>query len=229
MRFDYSVRTWTRCLGAVCDSANTWVIHDSPPSAARAARVVRTYRVQHKCGVSEFDTHHARDESTADRLALADAHDETGRICAIVLLACAFGVYHAAKVPWAAALPPDAGRDARPAASTLTEIQALVGVGAERFPSGPRVRAAPADGRGRARERARARPARVDVACVSSASRVPCLVSFLFRCGVRNTQTHHACAGKPCTVSNSSREVIAAHAVAHFLLEATQLQTTFHT
>lgn len=98
-----------------------------------------------------------------DRLALADVHDETDRICACVDFVCAFGVYHAATVRWAASLPPEAGRETSPAVTTLAEAQALVGMAAERVPQSPRVRVAIGDGRGRARERARARPVRVDM------------------------------------------------------------------
>lgn len=90
-----------------------------------------------------------------DRLTLADAHGEVDRICAVVRLICAFGMFHAAQAPWAASLPPDAGRDARPAVSTLAGVHAVVGVAAERVSQGPRVRAAVCDGRGRARDLAR--------------------------------------------------------------------------
>lgn len=41
-----------------------------------------------------------------DRLALAEFHDETDRMCAFVCVICAFGIYHVAKVPWAAAPRP---------------------------------------------------------------------------------------------------------------------------
>lgn len=61
------------------------------------------------------------------------------------------------RTPTAASVtPPDAEQNVRPAVSTLAEIQALVGVAAERLRSGPRVRAALADGHGRARANTRA-------------------------------------------------------------------------
>lgn len=53
---------------------------------------------------------------------------------------------HAARVPLAASLPPDAGRDASPAVTTLAALQALVGVPAERVPQGPQVHVAMVDG-----------------------------------------------------------------------------------
>lgn len=49
--------------------------------------------------------------SPIDRVALGKVVGDVGRIGAIAMLVCAFNPYRAVKVPWAGALPPDAGRD----------------------------------------------------------------------------------------------------------------------
>lgn len=65
-------------------------------------------------------------------------------------------IYHVVKVPWAAALAPDAGRDAAHAAVTRALMPEYARLAAERLPTSRRVRDELKRTRGRARERARA-------------------------------------------------------------------------
>lgn len=96
-------------------------------------------------------------------------HRASVRDCPSGLRVC--GVYHAAKVPWAASPPPDAGGDARPAVSLPASMQALVGVAAEHLQRGTQVGSAISAGRCRARANARAiRPSGHKKRCDSSAS-----------------------------------------------------------
>lgn len=101
---------------------------------------------------------------------MCPVHDETERMCAIIFVMCALGIYHVAKLPWAAALPPDARRAT---VNSLSEVRAFLQVAAGRVPHSRRVQEALAAGRGRARERARAQPRRLDVACLLSRSPRP--------------------------------------------------------
>lgn len=69
------------------------------------------------------------------------------------------------KVPWAAALPPEAGRDAPPTVATIIELREHARLAADRLPRHRHVNAALEQVRGRARERTRTRASRrrVDV------------------------------------------------------------------
>lgn len=68
-----------------------------------------------KCAASAFGGEPGG--SDVDRLAFGPIVDATERLAAVTRLASAFGIYHAVKIPWADALPPDAGRGA-PRATT---------------------------------------------------------------------------------------------------------------
>lgn len=87
-------------------------------------------------------------QSPADRLALGYLVDDAERIGAVARLICTFRFYHSVKVPWAAALPPDAGRDAPPAVAAIEGPREHVRVAAERISAKRRVEEAVAQVRG---------------------------------------------------------------------------------
>lgn len=90
-----------------------------------------------------------------DRLALGPAVDATERIAAVARLVSVFLLDHVVEIPWAAALPPGAGRNAPQASQSEATLRALARVAAEQLPQTRVVREALARASGVARQSAR--------------------------------------------------------------------------
>lgn len=120
------------------DGASNARFRDMSPTT-HAHRHTQAHKDAHRLTCTHAHTH-----------ACTCAHMHTSR------LVCAYSIYHATKVPCAAALPPDARRSAPHADVTLVRMREHERVVVERLPHRRKVREALQTTRGRALERARA-------------------------------------------------------------------------